>query len=126
MTIRTNAHPVVLTSTNGAAPSNLLLIMARECWDSGDVYGSAMELLYVTQNMRMAWDSPRIGGGVDPEIASGMPGWEACKEDSSLADYVSEVMELQDSADYVQDCIVHAEAVALRLIAAARAAGEDY
>lgn len=140
--IRTNAHPVILSSkgtpdrgyTGGVA--NPLLTWARDCFD-GDLYGWAMELLFATQVLRVAYDSPRIGGGIDPGVATGVPSLESGVLDSSLLRYLF-TDESGDDAPLVdgpfagmkpdarQDAIVHAEAVALRLTALCERTGRAY
>lgn len=139
--VRTTAHPVILTSRYPSAHENVILSFARDLYDGID---SAYDLLFATQILRLAYDSPRIGGGIDPAVATNVPGLEWGREECpTLAYLIGTDAEREASnadagadADYqhmgalehfpserVQDMIVHAEAVALRLIRAYEAEG---
>lgn len=142
--VRTNAHPVILASgasRDASAPVNVILSYARDLRDGID---SAYDLLFATQILRVAYDSPRIGGGIDPAVATNVPGLASGREECPMLAYlIGDDAEREASnadtgadADYqhmgaleniptdrVQDMIVHAEAVALRLIRAYEAAG---
>lgn len=142
--IRSNAHPVILSSTREVAgyqpeghvwlSQNIILTVARELFD-GDLFGWSMDLLFATQMLRMVYDSPRIGGGIDPALATNLPDWDTAREESSILGYlvgrpdsdliVEDLLEGLDG-DFVQDCIVHAEAVAARLIHLCDVTGRAY
>lgn len=128
--IRTNAHPVILTGGRNAPrrdadqSHSLLLDAARDTYD-GDLFGWGMDLLFATQVLRMAWDSPRIGGGIDPALATGLPSYETARDECTILLYVDGLFDGMNS-NHVQDMIVHAEAVALRCIALAESEGKDY
>lgn len=148
-TIRTNAHPVILTSTSEVRtdmrhvvdgrdtrtwrPANPLLTWARDLID-GDPYGWGMSLLEVTQALRVAYDSPRIGGGIDPAIASNVPGVGTLRFEGGMAAYLlGDPTDPDDPSaldgltlDQIQDSIVHAEAVAVRYIALCEREGCAY
>lgn len=101
--IRSNAHPIVLTSgfwgdysathtvrverLRRRGKVNPILQAARELRD-GDTFGWAMELLYATQILRVAYDSARIGGGIDPNVATNVPGLESGRDDCSTLAYI--------------------------------------
>ena len=78
--IRSNAGQIILTGGRGAvnrsdhANHSTLLDVARDCY-SGDLADWAYELLWTTQILRMAYDSPRIGGGIDPNVATNVASW---------------------------------------------------
>ena len=143
--VRTNAHPVILNSRTNFGIQNVILAVARDLADQpGNNLMWAYELLFATQVLRMAYDSPRIGGGIDPNVATGLPGLESgIRECAPLAylmtgwgdetdldgvpldsdghhEYVEgkgDVFWFYDMThDEIQDAIVHAEAVALRVI----------
>lgn len=141
-TIRTNAHPVILSSRfahNLEERQNIILAAARDVADS-DLYWWSMEMLYATQVLRMVYDSPRIGGGIDPELATNLPGLDDAREDCYILGYIigSETCDEENfdpekmgllegvDGDKVQDMIVHAEAVAVRLIGWCKSTGQDY
>lgn len=155
--IRTNAHPVILASNyRGTVDAmsrvidhrrdntgNIILDFARDLYE-GDTFNWAMDLLFATQELRMAYDSPRIGGGIDPALATNLPGLEAARLDCYTLAYIigspdqsyhgddetydPESMGAFDDLelDYIQDCIVHAEAVAGRLVNLCRIIGTSY
>lgn len=149
--IRTTAHPVILSSTDsisGASalaaseriksghpfgPVNVILTAARDLWDRGDTYGWAMELLYTAELLRMAYDSPRIGGGIDPALATNLPAWDDAVGEGGMLAYIvgdpqadpTDLLAGIDT-DRVQDMIVHAEAVADGLIRLCVLTGTDY
>lgn len=116
--IRSNAGPIVLTSrpSRSGAEVNLVLAMLRshvgEPAPNGD---DLLEALWVVEIARMEWDSPRIGGGIDPAIATRLASSSEAREESVLADSIFDVLELLD-VDDAQDAIVHAEAVLVRLL----------
>jgi hypothetical protein len=139
--IRTNAGPVILASNNaarggngsGSRTTNVILDHARDCY-SGSMSDWASELLWTTQVFRMAWDSPRIGGGIDPTVASNVPSLDASRVGgdpmvgyivgSPDSPYDGETYEARRygalnnlTNDEIQDMIVHAEAVALLALA---------
>lgn len=148
-TIRTNAHPVILASTNEArtdlrhvvngrdtrtwGPRNPLLTWARDLID-GDPYGWGMALLEVTQALRVAYDSPRIGGGIDPAIASNVMSVDDLRFEGGMAAYLlGDPTDPDDTSaldgltlEQIQDAIVHAEAVAVRYIALCEREGRAY
>lgn len=141
-TIRTTAHPVILSSRfayNLDERQNTIIAAARDVTD-GDLFYWSTELLYATQMLRMAYDSPRIGGGIDPELATNLPDMESAREDCYVLGYIigSETCDEENydpermgilegvNGDKVQDMIVHAEAVAVRLIAWCKSTGQDY
>ena len=126
--IRTNTHPTILTSCSqrGAgdylAP-NVILSYYRDIHDGSD---SIRELLWTTQLLRVDYDSWRIGGGIDPDIATlgmGASLYGERMEPGSFANYLLGTDEEPAGAfeghsiGYIQDCIVHAEAVALTWLA---------
>lgn len=141
--IRTNAHPVILASIglqrtgepHASSPTrvtNVILDIARD-FDSGDTYGEMLEVLWCTQILRAAYDSPRIGGGIDPVIATNIPSWDDAVAEGGLFAYI--VGDPQGdptncleglTTDEVQDMIVHAEAVAWRLVKLADLNGTSY
>ena len=131
-TIRTTAHPVILTGSRLAPQRgwghigghSAMLDTARDLYD-GDLYGWGMELLYASQVFRLAYDSPRIGGGIDPRIATNVQGLDSARHDSAMVDYLADVL-APLAPDYVQDMTVHAEAVALKCIALAESTGRAY
>lgn len=138
--MRTTVHPTILASgkRRGIA-SNVILETARDTLDTGDPFAWAMEVLFASQVLRVAYDSPRIGGGIDPEIATGVPSLETAKWESDLLLTLTgtcvkcSTCGMEASApltlmppDRVQDAIVHAEAVALRLIALCERTGRAY
>jgi hypothetical protein len=134
-TIRTNAHPVILASfTPNRAPANPLLAWARDLATDGDPYGWGMALLEVTQALRAAYDSPRIGGGIDPAIASNVPDVDSLRYEGGMAAYLlGDPTNPDDTSaldgltpDQIQDAIVHAEAVAVRYLALCERAGRAY
>lgn len=138
--IRTNAHPVILASLNerrggagsGSRSTNVILDLARDL-DSGDTYSEALEILWATQVLRVAYDSPRIGGGIDPAIASNVPSLEDAVAEGGLIAYIVGDPQADPtnclegySDDEIQDMIVHAEAVASGLIRQAELSGTAY
>ena len=137
MSIRTNAHPVILTSAprglashlhgvRGAQKTNLILDLARDYYDSADLYGWAMGTLYAVEVLRMEYDSPRIGGGIDPAIASNLNG-ESIEYDILRGELEGLLFRNPGLfTDAIQDMIVHAEAVLDRLIQQCRINGKDY
>lgn len=152
--MRTNAHPTILTGARTAkgretnTGHNVILDLARDLYDGHDAFGWAMDLLYAVEVLRMQYDSPRIGGGIEPALATNLPDLETARADCSTLGYIigapddhlhygtdSEPCEYFPESmgeldgldpDYVQDCIVHAEAVADRLINMATLLGTDY
>ena len=131
--IRSNASHIVLTGSREArahkaqimriGPAipahNVILDVARDLY-SGSMIDWAYELLWTTQILRMAYDSPRIGGGIDPAIATGVPSWDDAVAEGGMFAYIvgdpqgdpTNTLDGID-ADDLQDMIVHAEAVAL-------------
>lgn len=138
--IRTNAGPTIMASNNirrggwGSATrtTNVILDHARDCY-SGSMSEWASELLWTTQVLRMAWDSPRIGGGIDPAVATNVSSIETDRIGSGFTAYLIGGPDLPydgeqyDAMSYgaldgltndeIQDMIVHAEAVALLTLA---------
>lgn len=137
---RTN-YPVQLTSHRDAPfrntrTHNIILDLARDCYDGSDLFGWGMELLYATQELRMAYDSPRIGGGIDPALATKLPPLKEAADECPILGYMigdridptntlAEYHHLY-GGDYIQNCIVHAEAVAIHAIDFATALGKEY
>lgn len=119
-----------------AHPANVILVAARDHWDTGDPFGSAMSWMFATLQHWQEWQDPRIGtvppeygfedrgghgGFYDPATGEDFEYWEinrACN------------LYLEDKHDYanaiVQDMIVHAAAVFHRIIAQATLNGKDY
>ena len=92
-TMRTNApYPVIHTTRSRWSDrhsrnhrQNLILAYYRDIHsDAEDV----RELLWATQVLRLAYDSPRIGGGIDPEIASNVTSLNTEREDGRLIPYL--------------------------------------
>ena len=145
-TQRTGAHPVILGSAPRRTRANVLsaqreegranpiLDWARDLHDGGDPYAWGMDLLELTQSLRMAYDSPRIGGGIDPELATNVPDIESLRFEGGMASYVlGDPTDPDDTSalegltpDQIQDTITHAEAVAVRYLALCRAHRKDY
>ncbi len=139
--MRTNAGPVILASNNsrrgghgsGTRVTNVILDHARDCY-SGSMSEWASELLWTTQVFRMAWDSPRIGGGIDPDVAGNVSSLESSRiggdpmvgyiVGSPDSPYDGETYDPDSlgaldglTPDEIQDMIVHAETVALLTLA---------
>lgn len=122
--IRTNAHPTILTSGKRRRDNeNHILAYYRESHDGAD---SVRELLYATQLLRAEYDSPRIGGGIDPEICTLGMGASVDAERQEEGSFLNYLLGPDDdyenpfsdlTANQMQDVIVHAEAVALTWLA---------
>lgn len=142
--IRSNAAHIILTSGRARRESqdltsphnsNLILDLARDTVD-GALYGWAMGWLWAVETLRMEWDSPRIGGGIDPALATGLTG---SREDSPELAYIDGELErfaafnidangwdAEYANDRIQDMIVHTEAVLDLIINQCTIAGKDY
>lgn len=135
--MRTNAGQVILTSTNerrvkvqGSSyrVTNVILDYSRDNF-SGSMTDWALDVLWATQVFRMAWDSPRIGGGIDPAVATNVSSIETERHEGGLVGYIVGGEDEDDfdpskyggfdglTNDEIQDMIVHAEAVALLTLA---------
>lgn len=137
--IRTNA-PAPLTFTSGAPDQGSVTYSRRRTYggtnpildgfrDLYDGHESWLDLYEATQWLRLTYDSPRIGGGVD--IGVRLVGTlDGAREDNSVLGYIigtaDEIAESYPEGDpdtymglldgfhpdQVQDFITHAEAVA--------------
>lgn len=126
--MRTNAGKIQYISGNRKHPNiswdrkahkiNVILDYYQDVHDGVD---SMLDLLWATQILRAAYDSTRIGGGIDPEIAHlGSSSVETERmEEGSFIQYLYGTEEYHEpwtqehSTEEIQDMIVHAEAVAL-------------
>lgn len=116
--LRINSGPIVLTGGRYAKrrvyadEHNTLLDIARDSY-SGDMIDWALELLECVTWMRMYWDSPRLGGGIDPDIR--LVGDGPAEGSGAEYTYTGIAEYIRDNsieADTVQNWIAHAEAVA--------------
>ncbi|MEY4081127.1 MAG: hypothetical protein RL430_1557 [Actinomycetota bacterium] len=99
VTQRTNAHPVILGSAprghdvarerqRKSGQANVILDHWRDMHDPDEPWGSAMTLLEAVEVLRMAYDSPRIGGGIDPELATNLPSLWNARDEFPLLGYL--------------------------------------
>lgn len=139
MSIRTNDHPTILRSgfhtlywdDSSVRPADFyerVNPILRVYHDVHDGIDTVRELLWTTQLLRVEYDSPRIGGGIDPDIACLGMGHSLDGErevEGSFAHYL--LGPGDDSNNYlehycssvreIQDAIVHAEEVARKWLA---------
>ena len=103
----------------GIAPTNVILDLARDSWDSGDPFGCASELLYALHRLWNDYQSPSMG-------TSPIDAWDDGSEIPLYEDFTDAIQSQGIRIADTEGMIQHAARVAQRLYDGAVSAGRDY
>ena len=103
----------------GIAPTNVILDIARDSWDSGDPFGCASELLYAIHRLWNDYQSPSMG-------TSPIDAWDDGSEIPLYEDFTDAIQRHGLKMADTEGMIQHAARVAQRLYDATVSAGRAY